>query len=262
MSHSVITLLSDLGTRDTSVSVAKAILIRHAPGATIVDISHSVEKYDLQQAAYLLQAAYSHFVPGSIHIATVNVFAGDMPRLIVAEKDGYYFIAPDNGILSLSFGTAPDRTLLCFEFTKPYSFKDWINKASMAIAAIHDGNTGQFKPCDIKIVHGLQPQSTRLGIDCNIRYIDRYENVVLDITKTQFEEIAKGRPFTIKIIGMKDITVVGNHYNDVPPGSPLCRFNSAGYLEIALNRASAAALFGLGQNNSGGLRYQSIKIFF
>ena len=100
------------------------------------------------------------------------------------------------------------------------------------------------------------------GVECNILYIDRYENVVLDITKTQFDAMVKGRPFKIKIMRMDDITTVSNNYNDVAKDEPLCRFNSAGFLEIAFNHAPAATSLGLGSFSTGNLRYQTIKILF
>lgn len=264
MSHSVITLLSDLGTRDASVTIANAVLLRYAPGATIVDISHNVVQYDLQQAAYLLLSAYRHFPKGTIHVVPVDVFAGDNPRMLLAETGGYFFIAPDNGVLSLAFGTDLENTWLCFEFSKPYVFGNWINNAGRVIELLHTvGQTVPFAPYSVKEApRHLQPKVMRDGIDCNVLYIDRYGNVTLDITKSQFDELVKKRPFKIRVMKAEDITTISNNYNDVPEGAPLCRFNDAGFLEIALNHAPATALLGLGSNNAGNLRYQTIKIFF
>jgi S-adenosyl-L-methionine hydrolase (adenosine-forming) len=265
LSHSpVITLLSDLGTRDASVTVAKAILTRYVPDAAIVDISHHVAQYDLQQAAYLLLSAYKHFPKGSVHLLPVDVFAGDAPRILLAEKEGSFFIAPDNGVLPLAFGLELENTRLCLEFSKPYSFSKWINSAGEIIESLQKSpDKLTFKPYEItEAPRLLQPRNVPFGMDCNILYIDRYENVVLNMTKGQFEEIIKNRPFKIKIMRMKDITTISNNYNDVPEGSPLCRFNDAGFLEIALNHAPAASLLGLSPGSGGNLRYQTVRIFF
>lgn len=262
MSNSVITLLSGLGTRDTSVSIAKAIFMEHAPGAAIVDITHSVARYDLQQAAYLLLSAYRHFPEGAIHVIPIDVFAGNTPRMLLAEKDNYFFIAPDNGVLPLAFTAGLTNTRLCYEFSKPSSFTDWLQHAGRVIEAILARNTSSFPQHAIDSVPRLlQPKIMHDGIDCNVLFIDRYENVVLDITKTQFNELVNRRPFRIKLMRMNDITAVSNNYNDVPQGKPLCRFNNAGFLEIALNHAKAATLLGLGADNINNLRYRNIKIF-
>ncbi len=237
--------------------------MRYAPDATVVDISHNVAQYDLQQAAYLLLSAYGHFSKGTVHIVLVDVFSGDKPGMLLVQKDGYYFIAPDNGVLSLAFGSEIGDARLCFEFTKQQDFSDWVNSAGKVVEAVLQGNTEQFKTCEVKMARRLlQPQVMPLGIDCNILYIDRYENVVLDITRKQFDEYVKGRPFRIKVMRMQDITTISNNYNDVPEGDPLCRFNDAGFLEIALNHQPAASLLGLGPHSAGNLRYQTIRIFF
>lgn len=259
----VITLLSDLGTRDTSVTVAKAILMRYSPGSPIIDISHNVTEYDLQQAAYLLLSAYKHFAKGSIHMIMVDVFAGDSPRMLIAEKDDYFFIAPDNGILPLAFGAGLENTRLCYQFSKPYSFNEWVNSAGKVIEAIRAGDNSNFSTCEVrKAPRVLQPRMLPDGVECNILYVDRYENVILDITREQFNKMVQGRPFKIQLMSMDDITAISNNYNDVAKDEPLCRFNSTGFLEIAFNHAPAASSLGLGSFSTGNLRYQTIKILF
>jgi S-adenosylmethionine hydrolase len=262
---SAITLLSDLGTKDAAVSIAKAILWRYAPDAPVVDISHHAAQYDLQQAAYLLLSAYRYFPAGTVHVLLTDVFSSAAPRILLAEKEGHFFIAPDNGILVLAFNAEIGNVRACKEFKPPYLFSEWINDAGKIIEKLWAGDEIglHFPLCEIKQTHRLlQPQPGPHGVDCNIMYIDRYENVVLDITRAQFEEIVKNRPFRIKIMRAEDITRISDNYNDVNPGEPLCRFNNAGFLEIAFNHAPAASFLGLNSFSSGNLRYQTIRIFF
>ena len=234
----------------------------YAADVVFLDISHEVASYDIQQGAFLLLSAYKNFPKGTIHVLMVDVFSGNVPRVVLAERDGYFFVAPDNGILTLAFGDNVGETRLCGALDVQQNFKDWINIVGGTIASIKARITKDFVVCDVKGTRRrLQPQATTLGIDCNILYIDRYENVVLDITRQQFEAFINGRPFRIKVMRMQDIDAVSSNYNDVPEGEPLCRFNSADYLEIALNHAPAASLLGLSAMNLAGLRYQSIRIF-
>jgi len=238
--------------------------MQYAPDAAFVDISHRVAPYDLQQEAYLLLSAYKHFPQGSVHLLLVDVFGGEVPRMLLAEKEGYFFIAPDNGLLPLAFGKELENTRLCLECNKPYLFSKWINIAGEIIQALRQ-NPGKLalKQYEIKEMRRLlQPQIVPFGIDSNVLYIDRYENVVLNITKSQFEEIVKDKPFKIKIMRMQDISTISNNYYDVPDGAPLCRFNDAGFLEIALNHAPAASLLGLSHGNGGNVRYQTVRIFY
>ncbi len=237
--------------------------MRYAPASAIVDITHNVARYDLQQAAYLLVAAYKHFPKGTVHILPIDVFSGDTPCLLLAKKNDHYFIAPDNGLLSLAFGSEIENKLRCFEFRKPHLFRDWIDSAGKVVESLQKDSLSAYSPCEVKVAHRLlQPQVTPLGIDCNIRSIDRYNNVVLDITRPQFEEYINGRPFKIRIMRMDDLTAISNNYNDVPSGKALCRFNDAGYLEIALNHGSAAEKLGLTSANADNIGYRTIRIFF
>jgi S-adenosylmethionine hydrolase len=138
-----------------------------------------------------------------------------------------------------------------------------VNNAGKVVEALQNGTDKIFLPYEVKKApRVLQPRLLPDGVECNILYIDRYENVVLDITREQFEAMVKNNPFRIKIMRLDDITSVSNNYNDVGKDAPLCRFNSAGFLEIAFNHAPAASSLGLGSFSTGNLRYQTIKILF
>jgi S-adenosylmethionine hydrolase len=229
--------------------MAKTTLMSYAPGSVLVDISHHVPLHGLRQAAFLLVSSCRHFPLGSVHIVLVGVFTDEQPRMLLAQKDGHFFIAPDNGILSLAFGSEPFDSWLCHEFNKPFIFREWIVHAGLAISEMHKGGKLPFMPCIVNKSPGiLQPGIMPYGVECNILCIDHYENVVLGINKEQFDIIFKNRPFKIQIARMKDITAICHNYNDVPVGAPLCRFDNAGFLEIAVN--------------TNELRYRTIRIFF
>ncbi len=231
------------------------------PEASVVDISHDVAWYDLRQASYLLLSSYKNFPAGAIHIVAVDVLAGSPPRMLLAEKDGYWFLAPDNGLLPLAFDGEISNTRLCAGFAPPVVFRQWYEKLGEVAGAILAGDVARFGAYVVKNAPRIvQPKLIGTGIECNILYVDHYENVVLDITKTQFEDFVQRRPFKIRLLRARDITVVSNNYNDVPPGEPLCRFNGAGFLEIAVNRSSAAASLGLDREMPGDTRYRTIKI--
>lgn len=261
MGHPVITLLSDMGLGNASVANAQGVLRQHIPACVIADISHSVAPYDLQQAAYLLQSTYHHFPRRTVHVLLIDVLSGDGRGMLLAEKDGFYFVAPDNGILPLVFGEALDNTLLCVKPEQSISFKEWMGHVTLVAEKIFSGDELPYERYDtMKNTRQVKPGMTPGGMDCGIQYIDRYGNVVLDMTREQFELLVREKPFRIKVT-RSDITVISKHYDDVAEGAPLCRFNDAGFLEIALNRSSAAGLLGLDVNNPGSLHYQSIRIF-
>jgi hypothetical protein len=227
-----------------------------------VDISHRAQPYNLQQAAYLLLSAYPYFPAGTIHIIMTDVFFGHAPRMILAQRNNSYFIAPDNGILPLTFGHEPELPRLCHEFEKTFSFNSWVDKAARAAELISKGNfENAFPICGLgTLPRLLKPNFLPDGAECNILYIDRYENVVLDITRKQFDEVIGDKPFKIKISRLLEISEISNNYADAPKGEPLCRFNSTGFLEIAFNQEKAATQMGLWAFNTGNLIYQTIRI--
>lgn len=260
-----ITLLSDFGLQDASVAAAKGILMQHASRLPIVDVSHQVEPYHLQQAAYLLNSAYRNFPAGSFHIVLCNVFYDATPKLLLCQKDGHYFLAPDNGVLSLAFSGAYYSTWLCPALPANYTMKDWMKAAADMINKLGNGHNAkdmELVPCDMSnaLVH-WQPRLTGNTVECHVIHIDRYENVVINITREQFEAYSHGRPFRMLFL-RESISKISNHYSDVPRDEMLCRFNSTGYLEIAINQGKAASLLGLRLSKEQHLMYNAIKIIF
>jgi S-adenosyl-L-methionine hydrolase (adenosine-forming) len=262
---SCITLLSDFGLTDASVASAKGILMQYVPGIPIVDISHSIEPFHLQQAAYILATGYRNFAKGTVHVVLFDVFAERQPRLLLCEKNGHYFLAPDNGILALAFSSGYDQVWNCLELQRENVFKDWLHRAGEIIRLIQTQGPEalQLTPCELKNapLHWL-PKVDGNVVECHVIHIDRFENVVINITKQQFEEVGHGRPFRIQFMRDEEITSISNHYTDEKEGEKLCRFNGTGYLEIAINRGKAASLLGLRLHQKQHLMYNTIKIFF
>lgn len=257
-----ITLLSDFGLQDASAASAKALLMQEMKDITITDISHMIEPYHLQQAAYILNAAYINFPVGSFHLVLCDIFYDTPSRLVLCKHNGHFFLAPDNGILSLAFNGKHDGAWLCLEMASGDSVKQWINACSDAINKISTGTIGGLEKYELanRLVH-WQPIITANSIECHVIHIDRFENVVVNLTKAAFESTARNRQFRIQFVRYQ-VDAISNHYNDVKQDDMLCRFNTAGYLEIAINRGKAASLLGLKLSKEQHLIYNSIKIVF
>lgn len=260
-----ITLLSDFGLQDASVAAAKGILMQHVPSAQIIDISHLVEPFHLQQAAYLLLSAYRHFPAGSCHVLLFDVFFDRAPRLVLCKYDGHYFLAPDNGVLSLALGNKVTEVWQCYEHTHTSTFNDWISHIGVVTAKLQSGNPENlnFPGCTLKVApqHWL-PRVDGDTLECHVIHIDRYENVVINLTRDVFDHYAAGRPFRIQFMRDEELTSLNTHFYNVGEGQKLCRFNATGFLEIAINRGKAASLFGFKIFHEKHLIYNSIKIFF
>src|SRR5688572_308154 len=101
-----ITLLTDFGTDDIYAGVMKGVMRRIAPNSTVIDLTHAVAPQDVVQAAFLLQQAWRHFPPGTVHLVVVDPGVGTSRRRLALRCEGQYFVGPDNGVLSAALPDA------------------------------------------------------------------------------------------------------------------------------------------------------------
>jgi hypothetical protein len=260
-----ITLLSDFGPQDASVAIAKGVLMQHVPDVPLVDISHLVETFNIQQAAYLLLAAYPNFPKGTVHVLLFDIFNEAQPRLLLCQHDGQYLLAPDNGILSLAFGDAPQYVWQVCQLNSQGQFSDWMREIGRVAAQLqtHAAEDLQLPHAALKVApHHWQPVINGDSVECHVIHIDHFENVVINLTRKQFEEIGRSRPFRIQFMRDEELTHISSHVYDVGEGQKLCRFNATGFLEICINRGKAASLFGFKLHREKHFIYNTIKIYF
>lgn len=260
-----ITLLSDFGLQDASVAIARGILMQHVPDAELVDISHLVDPFNIQQAAYLLLSAYSKFPKGSCHLLLFDIFSVERPRLMLCEIDGQFLLAPDNGILSLAFGESVSSVWECYEQPAQTSFSEWMHANGRTISGLSRQRPGELglKASELSVSkRSWQPTQDGNSLECHVIHIDRFENVIVNLTRQQFDEFGKGRNFRIQFMREEEITELSNHFFNVPEGQQLCRFNSTGFLEICINKGKAASLLGFKLYREGQFIYNTIKINF
>ena len=100
---SIITLLTDFGTRDEYVGLMKGVILSISPASTIVDITHQIDSRDTMQAAFAIDSVYRYFPAGSVHLIVVDPGVGTSRALLASEMKGHFFVAPDNGVLTLLF---------------------------------------------------------------------------------------------------------------------------------------------------------------
>jgi S-adenosyl-L-methionine hydrolase (adenosine-forming) len=79
----------------------KGVILSINPDVHIIDLTHLIDPQDITQAAYLLKASYPYFPKNSIHVVVVDPGVGTERKIVVLKIDGHFFLAPDNGVLSL-----------------------------------------------------------------------------------------------------------------------------------------------------------------
>ncbi len=103
MANAIITLTTDYGTDDHLVGTLKGVILKINPDVTIVDITHNITPFDLLDGALAIGSAYSYFPPKTIHVVVVDPGVGTERRPLLASAANQYFVAPDNGVLSVIF---------------------------------------------------------------------------------------------------------------------------------------------------------------
>ncbi len=244
----IITLTSDWGLKDHYAGAVKGAILSKMPGARIVDISHQIPSFEIEQAAFVLKNAYSNFPKGSVHILGINTEESDKYAHTVVEVDGHFFIGTDNGIFSLLFDKKPDK-IIELTITQESDHFTFSSRDRFVKAAVHLAKGSKIEELgDLKetIVEKmlLRPVLDNGIIKGHVMYIDSYENIITNITESLFKEARQNRKFNI-VFRSYEIKKISRSYTDVAPGEILALFDSNGYLEIAMNQGNAAGLLGL-----------------
>ena len=264
---SIITLTTDYGNKDNSVSALKAKIYNEISDIKIVDISHNISPFNLTEAAYIIKSAYKHFPKNSIHIIGIESEFTPENTHIAMKFDDNYFIGADNGIFSMIIGDFKADSIVEINIHKNYNNTITANDVFVKIAT-HISRDGKLevvgKKIDtIKEIKDIKPviSSDSSQIIGSVIYIDNYGNVVTNITKKTFNEISKSRSFTIHARNVQ-FNKIYNSYSDaidysIPKekreedGKKIALFNNLGYLELSIYKSnpatvgSASTLFGL-----------------
>ncbi|MBC7848096.1 MAG: SAM-dependent chlorinase/fluorinase [Chitinophagaceae bacterium] len=268
----LLTLTTDIGNQDYLAGAIKGQLLQVNPVFKIVDISHNIAPFNYPQAAYVCRNAIRNFPSHTFHLVLVNLFDKKPERLLLAFHQEQYILCADNGLLTMILEEKPDMIIgLPLD---PLANKNTLYCTQVMGNAINQLQKGQALQQigipDIPIVekNHLRPLVNENWIEGQIIFIDNFENIVVNITQTEFEQQRQGRPFRIIFKRDEVIDRISETYADVPEGEKLALFNSAGYLEIAINKGNAAGLFGLhgfseqSQSQQNRLFYQTARIYF
>ena len=273
----VITFTSDYGLVDHRVAAVKGAILKLKEELTIVDITHQIQAYNLLQTAYVVRNAYSFFPKGTVHIISVDSFYTKERKCILYKADDHYFIAADNGLLSLIFYDIKPEEV--YEITFNNRFDDEVRFTSTDIfapVAVHLQNGGlpevigrKFKdPKQLSFPRAVFNESEKMLIG-EIMYIDNFGNVVSNISKKNFEKSSVGfKSFIVKFRNLA-LSRIHDQYTDLVNdwnkeqefhGKAAAVFNDAGLLELTIYKGNgesgANTLFGLQVGESIYIEFQ------
>lgn len=270
----ILTLTTDIGQRDYLVGAIKGQFVNLIPALNICDITHYLSQTNFPQAAYTCNNAFRYYPPGTVHFVIINLFETVSGHMLLARHRDQFIICPDNGILTMITGSRP-ADLAAINMNKHHTLLEMTQEVAFAVAHLLESGKLTDAGQPISRIEEKYPLRATIGPDWmegQILFIDNFENVVINITREEFQEQRKGRNFKIVFKRNETIDTISDNYASVPEAEKLAWFNSAGYLEIALRNGNMAGLFGLqGFNeqmqrtasvNGNKLFYQTVRIFF
>ncbi len=241
----ILTLTTDLGTQDQYVAAIKGSVLTHSPATQIVDISHNIPSYDFYKAAYILKHSFYFFPEKTLHLVGVNPFSTEQFNYLAAQYRNHFFISADSGFFSALFDEAPQQ-LVRLRGDEKNSFKTFsileipVKAATKLLNGAKLGDLGEKTEKHLEKSF-LTPFVGENSIDGYVVHIDKFENVVTDISKELFYKVGKNRSFSLSF-KKYTLTEISEHYEDVIHGEVAVFFNFQGFLEIGMNYGKMASL--------------------
>ncbi|HEX4275354.1 MAG TPA: SAM-dependent chlorinase/fluorinase [Bryobacteraceae bacterium] len=249
MKRSTITLLTDFGTTDHYVGAMKGVMLGISPDAQQVDISHEIPPYAIPQAAFTLSQAWKCFPPGTVHLVVVDPGVGSSRRAIVVEAAGHYFVAPDNGVLTMIYEAAPDhqvRQITAARFFREPVSRTFHGRDIFAPVAAHLANGVRTAELGgpvadyARSVFGKPMQTAEKSWSGTILKVDHFGNLITNLVSEVWLPVM-GNAFVMRV-GKSSVSLVAANYAAMDAGGVFVIPGSAGFLEVSANQASAAKI--------------------
>ena len=251
--NGLIIMITDFGVKDFYVGAMKGAMYKAFPQAKIDEISHEVSKFDIREGAYTLAKAAPEFPTGTVFVGVVDPGVGTQRKPIVMKtKNGNYFVAPDNGLLTLIgdlMGVAAVR-----EITNRDVMRQDVQSSTFHGRDIFGPTAAHLaKGFAFEKVGPILKEYVRLPISFakvvddtiigQIDVIDEYGNAITNIRPDLFDRlgIQGGQTIEVEFNTQRKIRCkYAKAYGDVPVGDYVGLFGSGGVFEAAINQGNLA----------------------
>jgi S-adenosylmethionine hydrolase len=249
---SIITLLTDFGIGAEYAGLMKGVILSINPSAAIVDITHQIDNQDIVQAAFTICSSYQYFPDGTVHLIVVDPGVGSERSLLAVEMKKQFFVAPDNGVLTLLFNEGTPTSLIRItnakyflaSVSRTFHGRDIIAPVGAHLSVGLDVRKLGDEICLQDTVHldNLYAHFSENGeLVGKIVTIDNFGNLITNIDFTKLEKVHQTGHKTIQIkVGSHIISGLSETYNSVQSKTSLALIGSRGFLEIAVNQGNAA----------------------
>jgi S-adenosylmethionine hydrolase len=257
MSRGIVTLTTDFGSADPWVGVMKGVILGVNPDVALVDISHDIRAHDVMEAAYVVAQAYRYFPPRTIHLVVVDPGVGSARRPLLVSADRYYFVAPDNGVLSVVF--AREESVHVRHITSSHYFLEPVSNtfhgrdifspiAGWLSRQVESDKFGELITDYTRFALPLPKRVSEKQVKALVLRVDRFGTLMTNLTPADLPELFQQKPAPFKMtVGKGEVTQLKTAYADGAQGELFAILGSSGYIEIAANKASASQALGVGR---------------
>jgi S-adenosylmethionine hydrolase len=248
--------MTDFGTANDAVAICKAVIIGIAPDARLMDITHQVTPFQIEEGARFLAGVTPYYPPGTVFLVVVDPGVGTSRKaVIVKSKKGQYFVLPDNGLITPVIdrdGLASAREItntgwmLQPQVSSTFHGRDIFSPAAAHLAAGWDFNLVGPEVSELVRLTPKVSTTTESGIDGDIIGLDDpYGSLITDIPGDEFKKLGYNLGDKIVIqLNKKPFTVpYVRTFMDVPVGDPLLYIDSRGRVGLALNERNFSQVY-------------------
>jgi S-adenosylmethionine hydrolase len=256
LANPIITLTTDYGTNDHLVGTLKGVILKINPDVTIVDITHNVTPFDLLDGALAIGSAYSYFPAKTIHVVVVDPGVGTERRPLLVSAVNQYFVAPDNGVLSIIYEREQESLVVRHANVEHYYLqpvsKTFHGRDIFAPVAAWLSKGWQTPSMgdeisDYKRFSIPRPKESDGMMKGVVLRADTFGNLITNFRPEDLpESVLNGGDVKFQV-GTHPVTRLVDTFASGNNGEPIAYLGSSGYIEIGVNKANAARTLSLGR---------------
>jgi S-adenosylmethionine hydrolase len=247
----IITLTTDFGSTDHFAGTMRGVILGVNPAAQVVDLCNAVNSFDVLDGALTIAQAYRYFPTDTIHMVVVDPGVGSARRPLLVATSKHYFIAPDNGVLSLMM--EQEERVSVRHITAEHYFLQPLSNT------FHGRDI--FAPCAGWLSKGVEAEKFGDEITDFVRFtlpkpklvaehtlkgavlkVDKFGNLITNLTPVNAPALFAADAKIRMTVGQATVSGLRNAYAEGQSGELFGLLNSMGFVEIASNRGAAAQL--------------------
>lgn len=254
--HPVLVFMTDFGTANDAVAICKAVIIQIVPDVRIMDITHQVTPFSIEEGARFLSGVTPYYPSGTVFLVVVDPGVGTSRKaVIVKSKKGQYFVLPDNGLITpvadrdgiVGARDITNRSWMIGEgISSTFHGRDIFSPAAAHLVAGEDWKLAGPDVPELVHLKTVQATLTDNGISGDVIGLDDpFGSLITDIRADDFKNLGYelGDKVTVKIGGKPYTIPYVKTFMDVPVGQPLLYVDSRGRIGFALNERNFSKVY-------------------